>query len=99
MGMAYLPGRRCVMRIIGAGMAGLLAAAMLRGETKQVIEANSRIPNNHHSVLRFRSSIVGDVLGIPFKKVSVMRAVETWKSPIADAISYSLRRAVHIWYC
>lgn len=79
------------MIIIGAGMAGLLAAAMLRDEVTAVWERGDRLPNNHSALLRFRTSIVGDALGVPFKKVRVLKSVETWKNPIADALSYSLK--------
>jgi hypothetical protein len=75
--------------VIGAGMAGLLASAMLRNECSSIIEAQNKVPNNHSAVLRFRSHIVGDVLNIPFKKVSVMKAVHPWLNPIADAFAYS----------
>lgn len=80
------------MIIIGAGMAGLLAAGMLRDEATSVFEAQPSLPNNHTALLRFRSSVVGDVLNIPFKKVSVMKAVETaGLNPIAAMLSYSLK--------
>jgi hypothetical protein len=77
--------------IVGAGMAGLLAGAMLRRECGAIFEAQPEIPNNHSAVLRFRSSIVGDTLGIPFRKVTAMKAVQPWRNPIADALSYSLK--------
>jgi hypothetical protein len=77
------------MLVIGAGMAGLLAAGMLRNECSSVLEAQSSLPNNHSAVLRFRSSIVGDTLNIPFRQVRVMKAVAPWRNPIADALSYS----------
>jgi hypothetical protein len=75
--------------VVGAGMAGLLAAAMLRKECNGVYEAQSELPNNHSAVLRFRSSIVADTLGIPFKQVTAIKAVQRWKNPIADAMAYS----------
>lgn len=77
--------------VIGAGMAGLLAAGMLRNECSLVIEAQPSLPNNHSAVLRFRSSIVGDVLNIPFKKVRVLKAVSPWMNDVADAMAYSLK--------
>lgn len=78
------------MMIVGAGMAGLLAAAMLRNECTGIIEAQTELPNNHSAVLRFRSSVVGDVLNIPFRKVQVMKAVAgSTGNPIADVLSYS----------
>lgn len=79
------------MIIIGAGMAGLLAAAMLREEATHVVEAQPALPNNHTSLLRFRSSVVGDTLNIPFKEVRVMKATLGWRNPIADALAYSLK--------
>lgn len=77
--------------VIGAGMAGLFAAAVLREECTSVEEAQSELPNNHSAVLRFRSSIVGDTLNIPFKSVNVIKAVQSLGNPIADAVSYSLK--------
>ena len=75
--------------IIGAGMAGLLAGNMLRHYDPVIVEAQNRLPNNHSAVLRFRSSQVGDVLGIPFKKVLMIKNSIPWKNLIADALAYS----------
>lgn len=76
--------------VIGAGMAGLLAAAMLRDECQQVVEAQPTLPNNHSALLRFRSSIVGDTLNIPFDRVKVMKAVvSAYGNPVGDALAYS----------
>lgn len=77
--------------VIGAGMAGLFAAAVLREECVEVLEAQPRLPNNHSALLRFRSPIVGDALNIPFKQVSVMKCIESIGNPIADAVSYSIK--------
>jgi hypothetical protein len=63
------------MIIIGAGLSGLLAARSFYNEKPTVIEQKSELPNNHSALLRFRSSIVGDTLGIPFKKVNVYKGV------------------------
>tara|TARA_Y100000310_G_C20666573_1_gene807845 strand:+ start:1011 stop:1907 length:897 start_codon:yes stop_codon:yes gene_type:complete len=79
------------MIVVGAGMAGLLAAAMLRSECTCVAEKQDKIPNNHSAVLRFRSKIVADVLNIPFKEVDVLKAVQPWRNPVADALSYSFK--------
>ena len=70
-------------------MAGLLAGCMLRSDCFAIIEAQLSLPNNHSALLRFRSSIVGDTLGIPFKKVSVMKSVAPWRNPLADALAYA----------
>ncbi|MFN9110609.1 MAG: hypothetical protein ACK5XN_11135, partial [Bacteroidota bacterium] len=89
-GLAYDPSQRKVgITVVGAGMAGLLAAAMLRNQCEKVVEAAEELPNNHSAVLRFRSSVVADTLGIPFKKVTALKATEAWRNPIADAVAYS----------
>lgn len=75
--------------IIGAGMAGLLAGNMLKKHEPKIIEAAPSLPNNHSAVLRFRSSIVSDTLGIPFDKVKVSKGSVIWKNPIADSMAYS----------
>jgi hypothetical protein len=77
--------------IIGAGMAGLLAGAMLREEALMIMESQDSLPNNHSAVLRFRSSIVGDALGIPFKRVKVMKSIMPARNPLADMLQYSLK--------
>lgn len=79
------------MIVVGAGMAGLLAAAMLRNDCDRILEAQDALPNNHSAVLRFRSSVVGDTLNIPFKKVSVLKAVVTGSNPVADQFRYSFK--------
>ena len=79
--------------IIGAGAAGLLAGAMLRDECATITEAAPSLPHNHSALLRFRSSIVGDALGIPFRRVSVIKAVAGayLSNPICDALAYSVK--------
>jgi len=77
------------IKVIGAGMAGLLAGAMLRKDCEAIYEAASELPNNHSAVLRFRSSVVADTLNIPFKAVKAIKAAEPWRNPIADAMAYS----------
>jgi len=77
--------------VVGAGMAGLLAAAILRNECTKIIESQSSLPNNHSAVLRFRSTAVSDALNIPFRQVDVMKAVEIWRNPIADCLAYSVK--------
>src|SRR4051812_33221531 len=75
--------------IIGAGIAGLLAANILKHHRPIVLEAQERLPNNHSAVLRFRTNRVGEVLGIPFKKVKVLKATLPWKNPVADSLAYA----------
>ena len=64
------------MKIYGAGMAGLLAANMLRRHNPVIHEAQSELPNNHAALLRFRTSKVSDATHIPFVKVQVRKAIK-----------------------
>ena len=75
--------------IVGAGLAGLLAANMLRRSEAVVIEAQPSLPNNHHAVLRFRTDRVALQTGIPFRKVKVHKAIHNPINPVADALAYS----------
>jgi hypothetical protein len=77
------------MNIIGAGMAGLLAGNMLRHLDPTIYEKQNDLPNNHSAILRFRSSVVGDVLGIPFAKVTMVKSAVPWRNSIADAMAYT----------
>jgi hypothetical protein len=61
------------MKIIGAGLAGLLAGALNPKHT--IYEAQGSLPNNHGAVLRFRSDEISKALGIPFKQVQVTKAI------------------------
>lgn len=63
------------MKIIGAGLAGLLAANMLRKYSPTVIESNSELPNNHTALLRHRGKKVSEATSIPFRMVSVRKAI------------------------
>src|ERR1700751_3311499 len=77
------------IHIIGAGMSGLLAANMLRRHDVTVIEKQKELPNNHHAVLRFRTPEVGSILGIPFKKVNMIKTYMPNMNVVADSLSYS----------
>lgn len=77
------------VNIVGAGMAGLLAANMLRRHDVVICEKQEELPNNHHAVLRFRSPNVGDVLGIQFKKVNMIKTFVPYSNIVADSLSYS----------
>jgi len=79
------------IEIFGAGLSGLIAAKMLHEYYPAVHERQSSLPNNHNAVLRFRSSVVGDVTNIAFKKVKVIKAIYGSINPVADAIRYSLK--------
>jgi hypothetical protein len=80
--------------IVGAGMAGLLAGNMLKDRHSiRVLETQKECPNNHSAVLRFRSSIVGDTLGIPFRKVTMIKTSLPWRNPVADSLAYSRKNS------
>lgn len=69
-----------MIQIIGAGMAGLLSSAMLgriTGSRPTVRDAQSRLPDNHGALLRFRTDAVSHETGIRFKKVRVFKAVNS----------------------
>jgi hypothetical protein len=77
--------------IVGAGLAGLLAGNMLARHRPTIYERQAELPNNHSAVLRFATSIIGDVLGIPFREVTMMKASASWMNPVADALNYSFK--------
>lgn len=70
------------LHIIGAGMAGLLAANILRRQGPVVYEAQSELPDNHGALLRFRSDAVTRATGIPFRKVMVTKAVSVGRGQV-----------------
>lgn len=63
------------MKILGAGMAGLLAANILRRNRPIIYEKQGDLPDNHSAVLRFRTDSVSRATGIPFRKVIVNKAI------------------------
>ena len=65
------------MIIYGAGLAGLLAAQMLRRFQPVIYEAQLTLPHNHTALLRFRSEFVSQAIGIPFREVQVYKAVKS----------------------
>ena len=63
------------MIIIGAGMAGLLAAQYFRDLSPVILEQNDRQRLNHAAVLRFRTRKVEAITNIPLKAVQLRRAI------------------------
>lgn len=61
------------MKIIGAGLAGLLAGNIFQRAI--LVEAGDKEQMNHKAVLRFRSSAVGDAVGIDFRPVTVHKGI------------------------
>lgn len=69
------------MRIIGAGLAGLLAGNLLRRHEPHIYEAQDTVPSNHGALLRFRSPVVSEATAIPFRKVRVTKGWKTLGPP------------------
>jgi len=63
------------MKIIGAGMAGLIAANYFRKSFPTVYEKQPNLPINHQALLRFKNDNISKMVGIPFKKVFVRKAL------------------------
>lgn len=61
------------MKIIGAGLSGLIAGALIPNSL--IYERQQILPKNHGAVLRFRTDKIGNALGIPFKPVRVTKAI------------------------
>lgn len=61
------------MIILGAGLSGLIAAAV--NPQAKVFEASSKDRQSHRAVLRFRTPAVGDAVGIPFRKIRVYKNI------------------------
>lgn len=78
------------MKIYGAGIAGLLAGCVFQRAT--IFEAGSEGQSQHKAVLRFRTSAVGDAVGIDFRKVRVHKGL--WLDGKAVAPSIQLAN----WY-
>lgn len=64
-----------MIKIYGAGMAGLLAAHVLRKHRPVLHEAQTSLPHNHEALLRFRDDSIAEMTGIPFKKVKVLKGI------------------------
>lgn len=60
------------MRIIGAGLSGLLAGVL--NENAEIHEPFIE-QNSHQALLRFRSPDIGEAVGIPFKKVTAYKSI------------------------
>ena len=83
-----------MFNIVGAGMAGLVAGCVLDQNKKLfgIYEKNNELPNNHSALLRFRSSIVGDTVGIPFRQVDVIKSIHSdHKTKVAQSLAYSVK--------
>lgn len=59
--------------IVGAGFAGLIAGHVF--PKAPIIERNARGEGGHRALLRFRSPIVSELAGIPFRRVLVRKGI------------------------
>lgn len=63
------------MIIVGAGMSGLIASHYFRHRAPSILEQQETLPNNHGALLRFRSAVVSNTTGIPFRKMRVRKSI------------------------
>lgn len=77
--------------IIGCGLTGLIAAKVIQqqGQSPIIFEKQKKLPNNHKTLLRFRSSRIGEITGIPFRPVRMLKYALPYRNPVTDAIEYS----------
>jgi hypothetical protein len=61
------------MHIIGAGMAGCIAAIL--NPTAQILEGAPERPDNHKAVLRFRTREISNLTGIEFETIKVYKSI------------------------
>lgn len=77
--------------IVGAGLAGLIAGHVF--PRHRIVEKRPEPTAAHQAVLRFRSSIVGELTGIEFRPVTVRKGIwekeRWWPANITSANSYS----------
>lgn len=71
--------------IVGAGLAGLIAAHVFPNEP--IIDAAKEPNGRHKALLRFRSSVVSDLTGIEFTKVTVRKAISVGGSLVRPDIN------------
>lgn len=80
------------MIIIGAGLAGCIAAHLFPGS--RILEAGSRESvGSHKALLRFRSEDISKITGIPFKKVRVTKRVSWYDDNLAGDVPIHVMNA------
>lgn len=81
--------------IVGAGLAGLIAAHAF--PRIPIIEAQPEPRSVHKALLRFRSSAVADLVGVPFRPVTVRKGVwmdGDWRDPSIRVANLYARKVV-----
>ncbi len=89
------------MIIVGAVMAGLIAARYFRDENPTILEKQRKLPHNHHAILRFKTDVISKVTGVPFREVFVHKAAVHDSNFIDEmniyaANQYSLKTTGHV---
>lgn len=83
------------MIIAGAGLAGLIAGNLF--PRAEIYEASSEDAAPHKALLRFRSAAVGDAVGIPFRAVTVRKAVwcdGSFRTPTPRIANWYARKVI-----
>lgn len=77
-----------MIKIIGAGLTGLVAAKILEDRQPLIIERNAAIydPNRR---MRFRTPVLAQFARQPLESVLIEKGYEKWLNPVADGMSYS----------
>lgn len=80
--------------IVGAGLAGLIAAHVMPGQ--KVVEAAPGPKAMHGALLRFRSNAVAEATGVEFRAVTVRKGIweDGWRSPAIDVANRYARKVV-----
>lgn len=73
------------MIIIGAGMAGLIAANVFRKHNPVIFEAQENLPDNHTALLRHKTNIISAETSIPFRKVNISKEISFRESVRKDS--------------
>lgn len=73
--------------IVGAGLAGLIAAHVFQRET--IYEAAAEPRQMHQALLRFRSDVVSKLTGIEFRKVRVRKGIYFEGEFVAPNIAFA----------
>lgn len=83
------------MLIVGGGLSGLIAAHMWP-RAKVVEAAQESDAETHRALLRFRSPVVGEVTGIPFKPVEVNKEIYYARRRVTPSIAMANRYALKV---
>ena len=86
------------MIIIGAGIAGAMAAHFFSSSCPTVYEARQTAESEHKAIMRFRDVSMGYLLGTPMEKVHVTKAIYyqgRFSSPTPEVLNLYSRKVAH----